>query len=87
MQKASTIRLKQTGVRIVKADLRGPQQDLVSALNGIDIVICILPPDSTIDQIPLADAALKAGVQRFVPNMWATLAPPRGVMRIRDWVR
>ncbi|KAJ4258887.1 hypothetical protein NW762_007974 [Fusarium torreyae] len=87
MQKASTTHLKQKGIKIVEADLQGPQEALVSALDGIDVVICVLPPDSTSDQIPLVDAALKAGVKRFVPNMWATLSPPRGVMRIRNWMK
>ncbi|KAJ3542976.1 hypothetical protein NM208_g3809 [Fusarium decemcellulare] len=85
LQKASTVQLAKSGVKIASALLQNPQQELVSILTGIDVVICILPPDSTADQIPLANAALKAGVKRFVPNMWATSSPPRGVMTIRDW--
>lgn len=71
---------------IVAVDLSGPQDDLVSALEGIDCVMCILPPHLTSQQIPLADAAMKAKVKRFVPNMWSTPCPPKGVMKIREWV-
>lgn len=71
---------------IVAVDLSGPQDDLVSALQGIDCVMCILPPHCTMQQIPLADAALKAKVKRFVPNMWSTPCTPKGVMKIREWV-
>ncbi|KAG6356699.1 hypothetical protein INS49_014573 [Diaporthe citri] len=70
---------------IVAVDLIGPQDDLVSSVEGIDCVMCILPPHCTMQQIPLADAALKAKVKRFVPNMWSTPCPPKGVMKIREW--
>lgn len=70
----------------VAVDLSGPQDDLVSALKGIDCVLCILPPHCTKQQIHLADAALTAKVKRFVPNMWSTPCPPKGVMQIREWV-
>lgn len=71
---------------IVAVDLDGPRDDLVSALQGIDWVMCILPPHCTMQQISLADAALTAKVKRFVPNMWSTPCPPKGVMKIRDCV-
>ena len=71
---------------VVAVDFCGPQEDLVAALKGIDCVMCVLPPDCTMQQIPLADAALKAGVKRFIPNMWSTPCPPKGVMKIREWV-
>ncbi|KAH6983239.1 hypothetical protein BKA56DRAFT_631598 [Ilyonectria sp. MPI-CAGE-AT-0026] len=86
LEKASSAVLRQRGVKTVPANLQGSQEHLVSALTDQDVVICILPPDSTLDQIPLADATLKAGVKRFVPNAWATSSPPKGVMLIRDWV-
>ncbi|KAK2610051.1 hypothetical protein N8I77_003510 [Diaporthe amygdali] len=79
-------RSKLQGVHhIVAVDLGGPQDDLVSALKGIDCVICILPPHCTTQQISLADAALTAKVKRFIPNMWSTPCPPKGVMSIREW--
>ncbi|EEU34610.1 uncharacterized protein NECHADRAFT_82333 [Fusarium vanettenii 77-13-4] len=82
--KPTTNYLAQQNVKIVSADLQGELSELVKTLTGIDIVICALPPNYTLDQIPLADAALQAGVKRFVPNMWSTVAPPKNVMKIRD---
>lgn len=38
-------------------------------------------------QISLANAAKKAGVKRFVPCGFGVVAPPGGVMRLRDLVR
>lgn len=84
--KASSAAKLQGVHNIVAVDLDGPQDDLVSALQGIDCVMCILPPHCTMQQISLADAALTAKVKRFVPNMWSTPCPPKGVMKIRDWV-
>ena len=39
------------------------------------------------DEIPLADAAKLAGVKRFVPCAFATVAPPKGIMVLREKVR
>lgn len=72
--------------RVSAADLSGPQDELVSVLKGIDCVMCILPPHLTRQQVPLANAALTAKVKRFVPNMWSATCPPKGVMKIREWV-
>ncbi|RTE73284.1 hypothetical protein BHE90_012290 [Fusarium euwallaceae] len=84
VDKLSTKNLAEQNVKIVPVDLRGELSELTRALTGIDVVICALPPNYTLDQIPLADAALQAGVKRFIPNMWSTVAPPRNVMKIRD---
>lgn len=84
--KASSAAKLQGVHHIIAVDLSGPKDDIVAALKGIDCVMCILPPHYTGQQIPLADAALKAGVKRFVPNMWSTPCPPKGVMKIREWV-
>ncbi|KAI8716122.1 NmrA domain-containing protein [Fusarium sp. LHS14.1] len=82
--KPTTNHLAQQNVNIVLADLQGELSELTRALNGFDVVICALPPNYTLDQIPLADAALQAGVKRFVPSMWSTVAPQKNVMKIRD---
>jgi nucleoside-diphosphate-sugar epimerase len=35
-------------------------------------------------QLPLVDAAAKAGVKRFVPCAFITVCPPGGIMNLRD---
>ncbi|KAI0786983.1 hypothetical protein C8Q75DRAFT_770263 [Abortiporus biennis] len=84
IDKSSTTDLAKRDVKVVVADLHGPQDALVSVLKGIDVVIVSISPPITSDEITLADAALKAGVKRFVPNAWAPVAPPRGVMMLRE---
>lgn len=71
---------------MVVADLKGPQQPLVDILTGMDVVIACMPPFFLKDQIPLAEAAKKAGVGRFIPCNFANPAP-RGVSFFIDQVR
>lgn len=78
--------LRKQGVRIVAADLKGPEEDLVSLFKGADVVISSIAATALLDQIPLADAAKKAGVGRFIPCTFATACPPAGVMKLRETV-
>lgn len=78
--------LRKQGVRVVAADLRGPEDDLVNLLKGADVVISSITAPALLDQIPLADAAKKAGVGRFIPCTYATACPPTGVMKLRETV-
>lgn len=64
-------------------ELDGPEDALVKSLSGQDVVISALEPAAFGAQIPLANAAKVAGVKRFVPCAFATIAPP-GVMKLRD---
>lgn len=68
-------------------DLKGPQDALVSALSGIDIVISAIFVGSLMDEIPLAEAAKRAGVKRFVQSAFMVVLPPRGAVDFRDKVR
>jgi hypothetical protein len=77
--------LKRQGVKIVSADLQGPQDDIVKVLQGVDVVISAIHYQSLQDEIPLAYAAKVAGVKRYVPCFFATVGP-RGVMHLRDKV-
>ena len=52
-------------------------------LQSIDIVICCLSPPAIKSQIGLIDAAVLAGVKRFVPCNWGTPAA-RGILSLRD---
>lgn len=69
-----------------KCDLRGSEDSLAEALTDIDIVISCVGPAEQQDQVPLAKAAKKAGVKRFVPCGFITVAPPGGIMWLRDEV-
>ncbi|KAH9908375.1 isoflavone reductase family protein [Xylariomycetidae sp. FL2044] len=75
--------LGERGVDVVPADLKGPKDDLVAILQGVDVVVSCITAISLADQIPLAEAAKAAGVKRFVPCDWATTAP-RGTMMLAD---
>ena len=74
-------------MNIVPADLAGPEEALVTALKGIDVVVASISPADQHRQIPLINAAKKAGVKRFVPCAYITIAPAGGEMIMRDWVR
>uniref|UniRef100_A0A0D2Y6E7 NmrA-like domain-containing protein n=1 Tax=Fusarium oxysporum (strain Fo5176) TaxID=660025 RepID=A0A0D2Y6E7_FUSOF len=83
VEKPATITLKERGIKIVPIDLGGNHDELVAALEGIDTVISAIHFQSLDDEIPLSNAAKGAGVKRYVPCFFATIAP-RGVMGIRD---
>lgn len=80
--------LRRQGVEVREADLEGPEEELVRALNNIDVVISCVRDSKTQqqDQISLANAAKIAGVKRFVPCGFGVVAPPTGVMRLRELV-
>ncbi|OTB00567.1 hypothetical protein M426DRAFT_15375 [Hypoxylon sp. CI-4A] len=75
--------LRSRSVHVVAADLRGPKEDLVSILKGVDVVISTIIYTNLDDQIPLAEAAKEAGVKRFVPSEFSTPAT-RGVLDLHD---
>ncbi|KAJ6142771.1 hypothetical protein N7471_002224 [Penicillium samsonianum] len=82
--KPENVALKERGVKLAPADLQGPQDELIKLLSGIDVVISAIGPTAQLDQIPLATAAKAAGVKRFIPCGFITVAPPKGVMWLRD---
>ncbi|OJJ83122.1 aromatic alcohol reductase [Aspergillus glaucus CBS 516.65] len=84
VQKPAIVSLQERGVQIRKCDLKGPEEALANALQGIDIVISCVGPAEQQDQIPLAKAAKKVGVKRFVPCGFITVAPAGGIMWLRD---
>jgi hypothetical protein len=69
----------------VPAKLEASHDELVGILQGIEVVVSTIHYQSLSNEIPLAAAAKAAGVQRYVPCFWATVAP-RGIMRLRDEV-
>lgn len=78
--------LKARGVALRVADITAPEEELVSALAGIDILISAIGPHDLLQQKTLVRAAKSAGVKRFVPCAFITVAPPKGVMLLRDEV-
>jgi hypothetical protein len=81
--KATTKELKNRGIKVVVGDLNDPIKTLVTHLQHIDTVICSISPLALKDQIPLIEAAVKAGVKRFVPCDFGTPCA-RGVLDLRD---
>jgi len=82
----SVLRLQNRGVKIYIAEIKDDAH-LAATLTGIDTVISAIGRGVQTDEIPLANAAKKAGVKRFVPCAFITVCPPGGVMWIRDQVR
>ncbi|GME48262.1 Isoflavone reductase family protein [Neofusicoccum parvum] len=77
--------IAQRGVSVRIADVGGPVDKLVEQLNGVDVLISAIDARSLLSQINLATAAKKAGVKRFVPCSFGSVAPPGGVMLLRDF--
>lgn len=86
LQKSEVLDLEKRGINIVAADLDGSEDALAKLLQGVDIVIAAVNVAGLSAQIPLANAAKAAGVKRFVPCFFATIAPPKGIMSLRDMV-
>lgn len=53
-------------------------------LTGVDVLISAITARSQLQQKSLAKAAKDAGVKRFMPCAFTTVAPPGGVMLLRD---
>ena len=79
-------KIAESGVKVVVADISGPVEELVSIQEGVDVTISAIDALSQLAQMNLATAAKKAGVKRFVPCAWTTVAPVGGVMLLRDHV-
>lgn len=83
-EKPSVKNLAERGVTVRIADLSGPSEALVSALTGVDILISAITAGSQLQQRSLASAAKAAGVKRFLPCGFTTVAPAGDVMKLRD---
>ncbi|KAF4832363.1 Isoflavone reductase-like protein [Colletotrichum tropicale] len=76
--------LRARGVKVVPVDLKGPGDDLVKALEGVDVVISAIVFTELGSEIPLANAAKAAGVKRFLQSAFMCVVPPRGVVDFRE---
>ncbi|RYC80575.1 hypothetical protein BFJ63_vAg16535, partial [Fusarium oxysporum f. sp. narcissi] len=54
------------GLNVISTDYS--PESLERRLRGQDVVIMLLPPESTVDHETVIDAAVKAGVKRFFPS-------------------
>ncbi|KAF7330996.1 Glycoside hydrolase [Mycena venus] len=76
--------LADRGIKTHLADIEGPIDGLVDILAGVDVLISAIDAMSQLAQIKLVTAAKEAGVKRFVPCAFTTVAPAGGVMMLRD---
>ncbi|KAF7342887.1 Glycoside hydrolase [Mycena sanguinolenta] len=72
------------GVKIHVVDISGPMDQLIRVLTGVDVFISAIDAMGQRAQLGLVKAAKSAGVKRFVPCAFITVAPPGGVMALRD---
>ncbi|KAL0930608.1 isoflavone reductase family protein [Colletotrichum truncatum] len=78
--------LEAKGVTILSFDLSAPVEESAQKLEGHDILLAAISIPATAEQIPLATVAKAAGIKRFVPCFYAPIAPPKGVVALRDIV-
>ncbi|KAM0429539.1 hypothetical protein ACHAQK_011026 [Fusarium lateritium] len=84
VNKPAVLELQKKGVKIVSVDLSGPESALVELLVGADVVISTIYGGSVMDEVPLINASKAAGVKRYLPCFFATVAPPKGALRLRE---
>ncbi|KAK2759889.1 hypothetical protein FQN54_002623 [Arachnomyces sp. PD_36] len=84
VHKSENETLRQLGIKVIPYDARSPVDELAKMFMGIKVVVSAVGPPGFMDQIPLATAARKARVHRFVPCSFAPVTPPRTVIEIRD---
>ncbi|KAL1599830.1 hypothetical protein SLS60_007635 [Paraconiothyrium brasiliense] len=87
LQKLAVLELRKQGGKILPLDLAGPEDAIVNVLVGIDVVISTIYGGSVMDEIPLINAAKAAGVKRYLPCFFATVAPPKGALLLREMVK
>ena len=83
MSKPANVAIREKGIELRALDLDSTEDSIVTALAGIDILISAVGPRAQLSQIPLAFAAKRAGIKRFVPCAFAPIVPV-GVHRSRD---
>ncbi|KAK1622679.1 isoflavone reductase [Colletotrichum phormii] len=86
LEKPEVKALEKRGVKIASVDLSGPEDEIANQLTGHEVVVSAIVADKLLGQIPLANAAKKAGVKRFVPCFFGTVMPGRGMLWFRDQV-
>ncbi|KAJ3950042.1 uncharacterized protein N0V96_001178 [Colletotrichum fioriniae] len=62
LEKPEVKALEKRGVKIASVDLSGPEDEIANQLTGHEVVVSAIVADKLLDQIPLANAAKKAGI-------------------------
>ncbi|KAF9886755.1 hypothetical protein FE257_011132 [Aspergillus nanangensis] len=83
-EKPAVKQIADRGVNVRVSDLNAPENELTATLSGIDVLISAIGPHDLLQQKTLVRAAKSAGVKRFVPCAFITIAPPKGGMMLRD---
>lgn len=73
------------GVDVKKVDLSS-QQDLVEAFKDQDAIICTLNDAAVSAQTGLIEAAVEAGVKRFIPSEWANIDLKASVPELEEGI-
>ncbi|GKT95766.1 isoflavone reductase family protein [Colletotrichum tofieldiae] len=76
--------LASKGVAITSFDLNAPSEELAQKIKGKEVLLAAISIPATGQQIALATVAKTSGVKRFVPCFYAPVAPPKGVVALRD---
>ncbi|KAF7557002.1 hypothetical protein G7Z17_g1003 [Cylindrodendrum hubeiense] len=84
LQKPAVLALQKQGAQVVAIDLAGSHDQITKALLGMDVVISTIYGGNVMDEIPLINAAKAAGVKRYLPCFFATVAPAKGALFLRE---
>jgi hypothetical protein len=86
MNGSAALGLQAKGVELRTLDLDAlSDSSLTSALDGIQVVVSAVTAMNLKGQIPVIEAAKKAGVERFIPSDFGT-AGQKGTMDLLDQV-
>ncbi|SCO88883.1 related to Isoflavone reductase homolog P3 [Fusarium oxysporum] len=84
LQKPGILELQEQGVKVVSTDLSGSESVLTEILVGTDVLISTIYGGSVMDEVPLINTSKAAGVKRYLPCFFATVASPKGALLLRD---
>ncbi|EXF81483.1 isoflavone reductase [Colletotrichum fioriniae PJ7] len=84
LEKPEVKALEKRGVKIASVDLSGPEDEIANQLTGHEVVVSAIVADKLLDQIPLANAAKKAG-KEDVLNHIQTIYLPYTVVDVGWW--
>ncbi|EGY18628.1 isoflavone reductase family protein [Verticillium dahliae VdLs.17] len=84
LQSSANQAFRARGINVQPLDITGDAAALVKAFTGIETVVSAVNFAGLPSEPAIATAAKTAGVARFVPCFFATVAPPKGVLALRD---
>ncbi|KAF1991460.1 NAD(P)-binding protein [Aulographum hederae CBS 113979] len=76
--------LQEKGFKTAIIDIESGVDSLAKAFSGFDTFISATGPGSQLTQLDLVEAAVRAGIKRFVPCGFITICPRGGIMMLRD---